>query len=127
MSFYLGAFIPAPGAAGQVLTSTGTAWSSAAAPSGGPTWTTKTANYNAAAGDYLNCNTSAGAFTVTLAAAPATNSTVYFQDAAGTFDLNNLTVNPNGKTIMGDSGNLVCTQRNAGFGLIYNGSDWRVF
>ncbi len=94
---------------------------------GGISWATKTTNYTAANGNYLLCNTSAGAFTVTLPTSPATNNTIYIQDASGSFNINPLTVDPGAKTIMGMSGTLVSTQLNAGFGLIYNGTEWRIF
>jgi hypothetical protein len=78
-------------------------------------------------GDNLLVDTSAGAFTITLPITPAANATVYFQDAKGTFSTNNLTVARNGETIMGLSENLTVSTDDYGFGLIYNGSDWRIF
>jgi hypothetical protein len=114
----------APSTSGNVLTSNGTSWASAA---GGVAWQTKTTTYTAASGDYLLADTSSAAFTITLPLAPAVNAAVYFQDAKGTFGTNNLTVGRNGQTIMGLSENLTVSTDDYGFGLIYNGSDWRVF
>lgn len=114
------------GTSGNVLTSNGSAWVSAAA-AGGITWQTKTTTYTAVSGDYLLADTTSAAFTITLPLAPAANAAVYFQDAKGTFGTNNLTVARNGQTIMGVSEDLIVSADNYGFGLIYNGSDWRIF
>jgi len=116
------------GTAGQVLTSAGAGvptWATAAA--GGITYVTKTANYTAVNGDFLLCNTSAGAFTITLPASPTLNNQVYFQDSTGSFSTNALTIDPGANNIMGSSGVLVSTLANAGFGLFYNGSEWRIW
>jgi hypothetical protein len=115
----------APGTSGNVLQSNGTIWTSAAA--GGTTFSTKTTTYTAVNGDYLFCDTSSAAFTITLPASPTINNTVYFQDAKGSFDSNALTIGPGANNIMGSSGDLVVTLLNAGFGLFYNGTEWRIF
>jgi hypothetical protein len=118
--------VVAPGANGNVLTSNGTTWTSAA-PSGGTTYSVKTANYTAVSGNNLLADTSAGSFTITLPATPATGSTVYIQDSSGTFAINPLTVGRNGSTIMGLAEDMVASTNNVGFGLTYNGSDWRIY
>ena len=118
--------VVAPSTSGNVLTSNGTTWTSAAA-AGGITWSTKTANYTAVNGDYLFCDTSSGAFTITLPASPSTNHTIYIQDAKGTFQNFALTVARNGNTIMRLAEDLIAGTNNVGFGLAYNGSDWRIF
>lgn len=122
-----GTGLSAPGTSGNVLTSNGSAWVSAAAAAGGITWQTKTTTYIAVSGDYLLADTTSAAFTITLPLAPAANAAVYFQDAKGTFSTNNLTVARNGQTIMGVAEDLIVSADNYGFGLIYNGSDWRIF
>ena len=128
-----GAGVPgfsAAGTAGQVLTSVGAGapvFTTLSIPSGGITYVTKTANYTAVNGDFLLCNTSAGAFTITLPASPALNNQVYFQDSTGSFSTNALTIDPGANNIMGSSGVLVTTLANAGFGLFYNGSEWRIW
>lgn len=119
-----GTGLTSAGTVGNVLTSTGTIWASAAA---GIAWQTKTTTYTAVSGDYLLADTTSAAFTITLPLAPAANAAVYFQDAKGTFGTNNLTVARNGQTIMGLSEDLVASTDDYGFGLIYNGSDWRIF
>lgn len=118
----------ASGTAGQVLTSAG---------SGTPTWTTpvvpvvgfigKSTTYTAVAGDTLLVDTSAGVFTITLPASPAIGNIVYFQDAKGTFLAYPLTIARNGNTIMGLAEDLSASSNNVGFGLVYNGSDWRIY
>ena len=116
------------GTAGQVLQSAGAGvpvWATAAA--GGVTFTTKTTTYTAVNGDALLCNTSAGAFTITLPASPVLNNQIYFQDSTGSFSTNALTINPGSNNIMGSSGSLIATLANAGFGLFYNGSEWRIW
>lgn len=92
-----------------------------------PSFTVITTSGLVAAGSGNLVNTSAGAFTLTLPAAPGQGSAIYFQDAAGTWDKNPLTINPNGLTIMGDSSNFVASSKTTGFGLMYNGSDWRIY
>jgi hypothetical protein len=44
------------------------------------------------------CNTTGGAFTVTLPTAPTIGDFISFIDYAGTFDTNNLTIGRNGQT-----------------------------
>lgn len=122
------AFINAQGTVGQVLTSAGAGIPTWTTPSsGGVTWSVKTTTYTAASGDYLLCDTTSGAFTVTLPASPSTGNAIYFQDAAGTWSTNNLTIAPGSNNIMGQAGNLIANQSSVGFGLIYNGSEWRIF
>lgn len=116
----------APSTNGNVLTSNGTTWVSSTAPAAAPGYTTKTANYSAANGDYISADTSGGSFTVTLPAAPTTGNTISFLDAKGTFQLNPLYINPNGKTIMGDSATSIIGTNGYAFTLVYNGADWRI-
>ena len=90
-------------------------------------FTAKTTTYTAVSGDILLVDTSAGSFTITLPASPATGKTVYFQDSKGTFLAYPLTIARNGNTIMGLAEDLTANSNNVGFGLVYNGSDWRIF
>lgn len=73
-------------------------------------WVRKTTTYTAVAGDRILAVTSGGAWTLTLPASPADASTIYVQDATGTWTVNNLTISPGFKTIRGCTGNLVCDQ-----------------
>jgi len=115
----------------STLTAVGTSLSSyitAPTPTQLPNWTAKTSAYTAIAGDQLLVDTSAGTVTITLPASPAIGNQIAFLDAKGTWGTYVLTINPNGKSIMGVSTNTVMGTNKAGFTLVYNGSnDWRVF
>jgi hypothetical protein len=79
-------------------------------------------------GDQIIVNTSAAGVTITLPATPALGSTVKFIDGAGTFDINNLTINRNGNTIMGDAEDMIANSKNAAFTLVFynNTYGWRL-
>jgi len=121
----------APGTSGNVLTSTGTAWTSSAPAAGGITYTTtKTANYTAVANDGVLTNTTAGAFTVTLPASPANGDQIIVADAGGTWGTNNLTVGRNGNNIADVAQDLVLDISGASVQFVYNTSGtatWEVF
>ena len=74
------------------------------------------------------CNTSGGAFTVTLPAAPVKGDSVRIFDIAKTFDTQNLTIGRNGNPIMGDAADLVVSTEGAAFELVfYDGTQgWRI-
>lgn len=114
----------------STLTAVGTSLSpyiTAPTPTQLPNWTAKTSAYTAVAGDQLLVDTSAGTVTITLPASPTTGNQIAFLDAKGTWGTYVLTINPNGKSIMGVSTNTVMGTNRAGFTLVYNGNDWRVF
>lgn len=96
-----------------------------AATGGG--FSVKTSNYTAVSGDSLLVNTASAPFTVTLPASPSAGNTVYIQDSSGTFATRPLTVARNGSTIMGLAEDMVASTNGIGFGLAYNGSDWRIY
>jgi hypothetical protein len=89
---------------------------------GGNPWTTITANHNAVNNDRLFVNTTGGTITVTLPATPAIGDNIRFMDLSGTFGTNALTVARNGSNIIGVADNLVVTNNNAAFQLIYTGT-----
>ena len=99
---------------------------------GGNPWSTITADgsstFTAAANDRIFVNTSAAACTITLPASPQTGDQVRFLDLAGTFDTNNLTIGRNSLKIMGLTENLVVSNENASFGIVYTGSTygWKI-
>ena len=99
---------------------------------GGNPWATFTADgstaLTVAANDRYFIDTTTAAQTVTLPAAPQTGDQVSFIDLAGTFDTNNLELNPNGLKIMGDTNNLVISTENSGIQLVYSGATngWRL-
>jgi len=95
----------------------------------GMVWSKITANPNpAVAGSGYICNTSGGAFTVTLPAAPAEGDIVSFTDGASTFDTNNLTIGRNALKIMGLAEDMTVSTRYAAFSLVYSNATngWRI-
>jgi hypothetical protein len=108
------------GTAGQVLTTDGTT-ASFGDISGGAAWQAViTADpANAVAGYGYFCNTTGGAFTVTLPTSPVLGDFISFIDYAGTFDTNNLTIARNGKNIQGAAADLTVNVERAGFTLIF--------
>ena len=66
---------------------------------GGSSYTNKTANYTASAGDLLTANTTGGAFTVTLPSSPSAGDSVSIIDVNRSWVNNSLTVSASGKTI----------------------------
>jgi len=91
-------------------------------------WTAKTGAYTAVNGDRLLVNTSGSAYTINLPASPVIGDTVKFVDAAGTFDINNLTIGRNGANIMGDSENMTVATANSAFSLVFYNTTygWRL-
>jgi len=117
----------APGSNGNVLTSNGTTWTSAAVPPGGLTYIVKTANYTAQDKEGVLANTTGGAFTVTLPATPATGAQVVVADAGGVWGTNNLTVGRNGSTISNVAQDLICDISGVSVQLVYDGATWEVY
>jgi len=89
--------------------------------SGGIVWQTViTADpSNAVAGRGYFCNTTSGAFSVTLPTTATLGDKISFIDYAATFDTNNLTVGRNSHNIQGASSDLVVATERAGFSLVY--------
>ena len=86
-----------------------------------------TADYLAKANDFIYVDTlSLAALTVTLPATPSVNDTVEFVDEKGNFAIATLTLARNGETIMGLAEDMVVDVNNISFGVIYNGTDWRL-
>jgi hypothetical protein len=108
------------GTTGQVLTTDGTT-ASFGDISGGASWQAViTADpANAVAGYGYFCNTTGGAFTVTLPTSPVLGDFISFIDYAGTFDTNNLTIARNGKNIQGAAADLTVNVERAGFTLVF--------
>lgn len=95
---------------------------------GNPTWVIKTANYTAVAGEALMCNTTSGAFTVTLPATPTASQVVRVADYAGTWATYNLTVGRNALKIMGLSEDMTISKNNTSITLTYIDATqgWRI-
>ena len=92
-----------------------------------PAFSVKTTNFNVDAGSRYGVNTTSGAVTATLPAAPSAGDAVFFADAGGAYSTNNLTVARNGNTIMGSASDLTVSTNNESFGLFYNGTTWRLY
>lgn len=100
------------------------AW--ATPPAGGvTTWSNKTANYTASAGDKIIANTSGGTFTVTLPATPSTGDTVEITDGAD-WSTTNLTVARNGSTIEGGTDDVLLNIKGVTVSFIYGTTTWQV-
>ena len=87
----------------------------------GGSWSTIATATLAVAGAKYFANTATAAFTLTLPAAPATNTTVYIADLAGTFDRNSLTIARNSSLIMGLAEDLILNVKNVSVALVYSG------
>jgi hypothetical protein len=109
------------GTAGQVLSTDGTTASFTDPAAGGAAWQAViTADpANAVAGNGYFCNTTGGAFTVTLPTAATIGDFISIIDYAGTFDTNNLTIGRNGHNIQGTAADLTVATERAGFTLVY--------
>ena len=110
------------GGNGYVLKSTtGGVLSWAEADAGGTSWQAViTTGTTATAGNGYFCNTTGGAFTLTLPSSPTIGDEVSFVDYAGTFDTNNLTVARNGKNINGAAADLTVATERAANTLVYS-------
>jgi hypothetical protein len=109
----------------------GTLWGAIAGGGGGSGLTAtaiKTSAYTAAANELVRCNTTAGAFSVTLPASPTDGDLVGIIDAYNTFTTYNLTVLPNGKTIESDSTSLILDVSGTFVSLIYISAtnNWKI-
>ena len=109
------------GSTGQVLTvASGIPSWATPASSGGISWqTVQTANFTATASYGYPVNTTSSAITVTLPASPSAGNIVYFLDYAGTWDINNVTVNPNGLKINGSTINVLLKLNREGIAFVY--------
>ena len=112
----------ATGSSAQVLTSAGAGAPPvfADAAGGGTEWqAVKTANFTAAAGQGVFCNTTGGAFTLTLPAGTLGDE-IAFVDYAGTFDTNALTIAANGsEKIAGSTADLTVSVERGANTLVY--------
>src|SRR5210317_798220 len=81
--------------------------------------TAKTASFTAVSGNGYFVNTTSGAITVTLPASPSGGDIVAFQDYAGTWATNNVTIGRNGSNIGGAAADAVLATANQSFTLVY--------
>jgi hypothetical protein len=93
---------------------------------GGSGYIVKTTDYTAIAGNNILANTTGGSFVISLPASPAVGNLVNIMDAGGAFSINALTIARNGNTIMSLAEDMYASTNGAAFGLVYNGSTWRI-
>ena len=89
--------------------------------SGAVNWQTsiKTANFTAASGEGYFCDTSSGAFTLTLPSSPSVGDIVALKDYASTFDSQNLTIGRGGSNLNGSAADSVRNTENESLTLVY--------
>jgi hypothetical protein len=71
------------------------------------TTTIQTSNYTAKDFEHILCDTTGGAFTITLPLSPAVDSKITITDVADSFGANSLTINPNGNDIDNQASDVV--------------------
>jgi hypothetical protein len=81
--------------------------------------TVKTSDFTATSNKGYFVNTTSASVTVTLPSTPSAGDEVIILDYAGTADTNNITVNPNGNKIEGQTSNLLITGDREGLRLVY--------
>ena len=83
----------------------------------------QTANFTADVGDLYHIDPTLTAITAKLPVAPAAGDTIEFIDTTGQAAVHNITINGNGKNIMGSATAVIATP----YGLMkiqYNGTQW---
>lgn len=85
---------------------------------------TKTANYSPSDGELVPCNTTSGAFTITLPASPSVGERIGVYDSHNTFDSNNLTIDRNGNNIAGAAANVTLSDEGERYVLEYGENGW---
>ena len=105
--------------AGVTITNAGTANGFGA--SGAVNWQTsiKTTGFTAVSGEGYFCDTSSGAFTVTLPSSPSAGAIIAVKDYANTFDSENLTLGRNGSNIGGAAQDAVIADEGIAVTLVY--------
>ena len=79
----------------------------------------KTTGFTAVTGTGYFCNTTAGAFSVTLPLSPSAGDVVGVSDYAKTFDTDNLTLLRNGSNISGGAGDALISTEGVAVTLVY--------
>lgn len=83
-----------------------------------------TTAYSASANDRILANTTGGAFTITLPAAPLTNDVIQIIDVGQVASTNKITVARNGQKINGLNEDLTIDLSGSVTSLIYTGATW---
>ena len=87
----------------------------------------KNANFSINAGENVQLDTRVNSVFVTLPASPTTGDAVRISDGGGNLSSLPATILRNGNTIMDLAEDLIVDYNLASFGLVYNGSTWRIF
>ena len=105
--------------AGVSISNSGTA--SGFGSTGEVSWVTtpKTTTFTVTAGEGYFCDTSSGAFTVTLPSSPSAGAIIAVKDYANTFDSENLTLGRNGSNIGGAAQDAVVADEGIAVTLVY--------
>lgn len=87
----------------------------------------KTANYTASSGEIVFCDSTGGAFTITLPITPAGDENVAVVDSGGAASTYPITIARNGSTINGVAADFVLDQNFGQANLAYDGTgtDWK--
>ncbi len=109
------------GASGDTVTLAAGATSSGFGRSGTVNWDTtkKTTGFTAVSGVGYFCDTTSGAFTVTLPLTPTAGDIVSIADYDGTAGTNAITVGRNSSNINGDAADLIITKNYAAISFVY--------
>jgi hypothetical protein len=92
------------------------------------TWQIVSSSITVAANNGYFVDTTGSAVSLTLPAAAAIGNTIRFNDLAGNFAVNNLTILRNGHKIQGVADDLAVSDTQASFGLIYSNATygWKI-
>ena len=93
---------------------------SARLPATGTQWqSVQTTGFTAVAGNGYPCNTTGGAFTVTLPASASVGDTIELVDYAATWDTNNVTLDPQSLNMKGSTDDTYLSAEREGVRIVY--------
>ena len=109
------------GASGDTIALASGASQSGFGRAGSVNWQTaiKTTGFTAVSGEGYFCNTTGGAFTVTLPSSPSAGDIVAVSDYANTFDTESCTLGRNSSNIEGAASDLVINQEGTAITVVY--------
>ena len=109
------------GASGDTITLASGASQSGFGREGSVNWQTaiKTANFTAASGEGYFCNTTGGAFTLTLPSSPSVGDIVALKDYGSSFSSENLTIGRGGSNLNGTAADFTADTDDLSLTLVY--------